>query len=322
MGEANRDDSPADPGEKPNLPLGLGAGFVLPPQETDRYGNPRVRIRACIGSEFGSTPYEIWDRRLGVEFVWIRGGTSIVGSPECEVGREDSEGPLQHVDFERAFYLAKYPVTQEQWEKVMGYNHSEEKGADLPATNMVWHECQEFIRRWSDDLVSKDVPLEARLPSEAEWEHACRAGARSRFCGGDQEADLRRFGWSSLDSIRLQPVGRKLPNAWGLYDMHGNVFEWCEDVAFVTLRGMPSDGSPRPVVGEMHVARGGSWLSPPKDCRCATRKWFSQSASTIGFRIHITIPEIFQCQSCKKMIFSRGMCDECDKMWFEAYNTT
>jgi len=155
---------------------------------------------------------------ISIEMVLIPAGKFKMGSPASEEERSDDE--TQHeVTLTKPFYMGKYAVTGEQWEAVMGKNPSEEKGAKLPVTDVSWEDCQEFIKK-----LNAKTNGGYRLPTEAEWEYACRAGTTTAYSVGESltESEANIYG----DSIKA--VGSYRPNAFGLYDMHGNVWEWCE----------------------------------------------------------------------------------------------
>jgi formylglycine-generating enzyme required for sulfatase activity len=148
------------------------------------------------------------------------------------------ESPAHEVTISTPFYLGRYEVTQEQYQQVMGKSPSHFKGRDLPVEYVSWDEAQEFCKKASEVARSsrdqrgdpEGRPTVVRLPTEAEWEYACRAGTTARFCSGDADADLESVAWYGANSGgTTHPVGQKTPNAWGVHDMHGNVWEWCQD---------------------------------------------------------------------------------------------
>ncbi len=206
-------------------------------------------------------------------FRWIPPGTFLMGSPEDEAGRWEDE--VQHrVTLTRGFWMGETPCTQSQWEVVMGKNPSRFRRKDLPVEMVSWHDCQEFLGRLSGQVPS----LYARLPSEAEWEYACRAGTTTAFNDGSDctqpegiDQALGALGWYSQNSGgKTHAVGEKRPNTWGLYDMHGNVLEWCHD----GLRTFTPDEAIDPL-GPLDQARralrGGSCWNVARDCRSAYR---------------------------------------------------
>jgi len=199
-----------------------------------------------------------------MEFVLIPMGSFLMGS---EKGRPD-EKPVHKVTISKPFYLGKYPVTQEQWQAVMGNNPSGSKGPSNPVEYLSWDDCESFCAK----LKAKAPGKNFRLPTEAEWEYACRAGSKTEFCFGDDEAGLDEFGWCMPKSGGTHPVGGKKSNAWGLYDMHGNQDEWCSDwYGEDYYTRSPEQDPPGPPSGQSRVLRGGSWLSHAVQCRAAFR---------------------------------------------------
>ena len=214
---------------------------------------------------------------LDGEFVRLEPGTFQMGSPGWESGRYPDEGPVQ-VTLTRPFRLQRTEVTQRQWVVVMGTNPSGFPGLDRPVECVSWHDVQEFL----DRLNRLDPGKGYRLPTEAEWEYACRAGTTEGRYG-----ELAEVAWCAGNSGgRTHPVGQKQPNAWGLYDMLGNVWEGCADgygeypVGEVVDPAGPSNGEDR-------VYRGGSWNHDARDCRAAVRFQLApaHAADSIGFRL-------------------------------------
>ena len=165
--------------------------------------------------------------------------------------------------------MSKYEVTQKQWREVMGSDPSYYEGDDLPVEQVSWNDVQEFITK----LNEREGSVKYRLPSEAEWEYAARAGTTTRYSFGDDESDLADCAWYYKNSDgKTHPVGQKKPNPWELYDMHGNVWEWVQDEWHDTYEGAPADGSAwESENGAVRVARGGSWRSYVVHCRSALR---------------------------------------------------
>lgn len=163
-----------------------------------------------------------------------------MGSPSTEKDRRTNEGPVHTVIFENAYYMGKYEVTQKQWRDVMGSNPSAYQGDDRPVEQVSWDDIQEFINK----LNEMEGTDKYRLPSEAEWEYAARAGTTTRYSFGDDESDLGDYAWYYDNSdTTTHPVGQKKPNPWGLYDMHGNVWEWVQDMYNSDYNGAPTNGS-------------------------------------------------------------------------------
>ena len=223
---------------------------------------------------------------IGMEFVRIPAGEFEMGSPSDEEGRRDWwEGPVHHVNIEKAFYMGRYEVTQKQWRAIMGDNPSYFVGDDLPVEQVSWDDVQEFIKK----LNEKEGTNKYRLPSEAEWEYACRAGTTTRYSFGDDESKLGDYAWYYKNSSgKTHPVGQKEPNLWGLYDMHGNVWEWVQDKWHSDYNGAPADGSAwERGDGADRVIRGGGWYCIAGCCRSANRGDIDRGdrSSGLGFRI-------------------------------------
>jgi formylglycine-generating enzyme required for sulfatase activity len=219
---------------------------------------------------------------LGMKFVWIPPGNFMMGSPKVEKERHDGE--TQHkVTLTKGFYMGVHTVTQEQWQEVMGNNPSHYKGEkNLPVDNVSWDDCQEFIKKLGEKTKDKKA---YRLPTEAEWEYACRAGTTTPFHFGEtistEQANYNGdfvYGNGKKGVLRNKttPVGSFPANAWGLHDMHGNVFQWCQDWYGEYPNNEETD--PRGPTkglgfarGQERVLRGGSEGTHPWACRSAYR---------------------------------------------------
>ena len=192
------------------------------------------------------------------------------------------------VTLTKTFYMSKYQVTQEQYQQVMGTNPSDFKGNNNPVGNVTWDDAQEFCKRVTKRMMaSVPDPSLCRLPSEAEWEYACRAGTQTNYYSGDMEDDLKRVAWYSANSTNTpHPVGQKEANAFGLYDMHGNVWQWCQDW-FSAYSPTPVIDPQGPAQGDGHPLRGGSWLDGPRACRSDFRIAADPDlrCSVFGFRV-------------------------------------
>jgi formylglycine-generating enzyme required for sulfatase activity len=249
--------------------------------------------RAAEGAE--AEPYsksgwaqEIVHEATGMAFRFISPGAFTMGSPAEELGR--SVGEVQHrVTLTQGFYLGKYPVTQAQWEKTMSFNPSAFKCADLPVERVSWDECHWFLKK---------LGAGARLPTEAEWEYACRAGTTTAFCYGDRlDATMANFdgnhpyGGAARGVYREKTtaVGLFKPNAWGLYDMHGNVWEWCWDC----YGAYPAGAATNPQGAQKcscRVVRGGSWNGYAFLCRSANRGSGNPADANLGIGFRAVLP--------------------------------
>ena len=233
---------------------------------------------------------------INAGMVRIPGGTFLMGSPEDEQERRENEGPQQRITLS-AFEMAKFTVTFAQWEAIMGEEYSpEDEGwgrGNRPVINVSFHDVQAFIERLNE--LTGDV---YRLPSESEWEYACRAGTTTRFNTGETiTTDQANFNGNypaqgcpeGRSRRKTLTVGRFPPNAFGLYDMHGNVDEWCEDTWANTLEGIPLDGLPR-LDGDSgwRVLRGGSWCGLGRSL-CSSYRTFNNGRVArlynLGFRL-------------------------------------
>lgn len=212
-------------------------------------------------------------------FALIPAGSFTMGSASSEVDRSSDERQVE-VSLSQPFWLAKTEVTQAQWEAVMGSNPSEFKGPNLPVENVSWEDAQAYLTKLNEKGVLPDG-WKFALPTEAQWEYACRAGEKGPYSGGT----LDEVGWYGDNSgNQTHEVGQKKPNAWGLHDMHGNVWEWCADWYEDTLKGGTDPAGPSS--GVSRVYRGGSWSDVASRCRAAIRNRFDPGfrAYNLGFR--------------------------------------
>ncbi len=226
---------------------------------------------------------------IGMEFVKVSTGEFMMGSPSDEKERNSDEGPVHKVTIEKPFYLGKFEVSQKQWYEVMGNNPSLNKGDELPVVMVSWVDAQEFIKK----LNEMEGTDKYRLPYEAEWEYACRAGTTASYSFGDDESKLGDYAWhgpvfyGGNSEGETHPVGQKKPNPWGLYDMHGNVWEWCQDRWHDNYSEARSDGRAWGGGSSFRVRRGGSFDSIPSYCRSAGRSFYlpHDSSPGLGFRV-------------------------------------
>ena len=233
---------------------------------------------------------------IGMKLMLIPKGTFMMGSPESEEGRDKDEN--QHeVTISKDYYLGVYEVTQAQYEKVMGKNPSYFQGAivgnenaDLPVDRVSWEDAVEFCKKLSDLPEEKKAGRVYRLPTEAEWEYACRVGSKTAYSFDDEEGLLPEYGWFKRNSSnRTHTVGLLEPNAWGLYDLHGNVWEWCSDRHGEYPKGAVSDPT-GPCEGSNRVIRSGGWYGEAALCRSALRRGHVPSIrlNSHGFRLALS----------------------------------
>ncbi|MHC4779718.1 MAG: SUMF1/EgtB/PvdO family nonheme iron enzyme [Planctomycetota bacterium] len=285
------------------LPPGFEKTFHIPETDKDPRGNPIVTRKGKKADPKTGYAYEVWmtlpqnavqaegneKQRDVMEFVLILPGTFMMGAPKSEGGAYAYEKPSHRVKITKPFYLGKYEVTQSQWEGRVMKNPCRFKkaGPDAPVEKVSWDECNDFL---------KDLDL--TLPTEAQWEYACRAGMDTPFSfGRSLSVDQPNYhgdypyggaprGVNRKTTIR---VGSFKPNAWGLYDMHGNVWEWCLDKFSRTFYSTPEAGKPDPLCdsgGKLRSVRGGSWVGYASYCRSASRDGHKPDtyAGYIGFR--------------------------------------
>jgi formylglycine-generating enzyme required for sulfatase activity len=202
-----------------------------------------------------------------------------------------AEKPAHTVTFTAPFAVARYEVTQELYEAVVGRNPSKWKGSRNSVEMVSWDEATDFCRQATTELRRRKLLGDdevVRLPAEAEWEYACRAGSTTAYGFGDSADDLKDYAWFKANSKGEDPpVGKKKPNAWGLYDLHGYVWEWCQDAWHDSYEGAPADGSAwEEKDAKERVMRGGSWADEAPSIRSAFRghQPAGQRSDTIGFR--------------------------------------
>lgn len=255
---------------------------------------------------------DVYTNKLGMRFVLIPKGEFIMGSPKSEAGRQWNE--KQHrVIISKDFYMGETEVTQGQWEKLVGFNPSSfpKMGKNFPVDTVSWEECIEFIRV----LNEWENTDKYRLPTEAEWEYACRAGSATAFANGPitapfscnaPEPSILEMAWYCYNSglanppgdFKPRPVKTKLPNAFGLYDMHGNVQEWVQDsckrrnfwrtkIGVVTDTYKDNIVDPLNTTGDYRIIRGGGWYQTSKYQRSAYRSMYKPvtKRNSLGFRI-------------------------------------
>jgi formylglycine-generating enzyme required for sulfatase activity len=298
--------------EESKLPDKLSKDFEIPSKSKDAHGNT---VRLGFDKASG-LPHEIRHKVTGIHLVLCPAGSFMMGSPANEKDRGKDE--TQHkVTLSRPFYMGKYEVTVGQFEKFVkakrfkteaeagdgGYVYADGKwqsradaswkkpyfsqGEGNPVVLSSWNDARKFCE-WSG----------LSLPSEAEWEYACRAGTQSRFFSGEADNKLGEYAWYSENSGVGQeqgthPVGQKKPNDWGLYDMHGNVWEWCQDWYGEYPKGSVTNTNPvGPTSGVSRVIRGGGWGSSAGICRSAIRSWRRPSSRIydLGFRVALQVP--------------------------------
>ena len=275
---------PQPPKPQPPIPSNNLKTFSFEVVTTDPRGNITNRRNA-------SAKYFTEDLGNGVtlEMVEIPGGTFIMGSPESEAQRRSNEGP-QHQVTVPSFYMGKYELTQVQYQAIIGTNPSRFKGKNRPVEGVSWNNAVEFCKK-----LSQKTGKNYRLPSEAEWEYACRAGTTTPFYFGESiTPDLVNYNgnytYASAPKGKYRQqttdVGTFPPNSFGLYDMHGNVWEWCQDDYKDDYINAPTDGSALTSPSRSgKTLRGGSWYGNPGNCRSACRLNYGFDFYTLGFRV-------------------------------------
>ena len=234
------------------------------PSPTRRHSHSGKAAQIVVAHKQGETKTITLPGGAKMELIWCTPGSFIMGSPKTEIGRFDDE-PQHEVTLTKGFWLGKYEVTQAQWQSVMGSNPSRFKGDNRPVETVSWDDCQQFIRKLNTAMGGL-----ARMPTEAEWEYACRAGTTGAVAGSGLISNMAWY--DSNSGNQSHEVGRHGANDWGFYDMHGNVLEWCADwfsnsdevpAHVVDPKGPPS--------GSFRILRGGCWFYYERDCRSAYR---------------------------------------------------
>jgi formylglycine-generating enzyme required for sulfatase activity len=218
------------------------------------------------------------------EMVVVPAGSFMMGANKNFEDAGDDETPQHTVNITHSFAIGKYEVTQSEWVAVMGSNPSEFKGRTNPVEKVSWNDVQRFISG-----LNAKTGKQYRLPTEAEWEYAARAGSQATYCFGDDKGQLGRYAWFDGNSgEKTHPVGQLQPNSFGLYDMHGNVYEWCSDwYGEKYYQSTPSDNPTGPSSGSHRVDRGGEWNDYPWRLRAANRFYNTPDYAYyhLGFRL-------------------------------------
>ena len=263
------------------MPTRIGAAGLLPIVMLVLAGCGGEEPADAPGPPAPPKPGETVTNAVGMKLAYVPPGEFTMGSPVDEPRRQDDEA-AHRVTITRGFHIGVTEVTQAQWTAVMGFNPSDPQGDDLPVSKVSWAQATEFCRK-----LSEKEGAAYRLPTEAEWEYACRAGTAGAYAD-----EVDEMGWHMDNSDEQpQPVGGKKPNTWGLYDMHGNVLEWCADGYARDYGGDATDPT-GPTEGKNRAARGGSWANFPRALRSAARANFppTYAFKQLGFRVVRELP--------------------------------
>lgn len=230
-----------------------------------------------------------YSNSIGMDFILVAAGSFTMGTDKNIEDAYEDETPQHRVTISEPFYLGKFEVTQAQWTALMGNNPSKFEGSNNPVEHVSWDDIQVFIQR----LNQKEGHKRYRLPTEAEWEYAARAGTESTYSFGNDIWDLEHYAWygASYDSGSTHPVGKKLPNPWGFYDVHGNVDEWVQDwYGEDYYSDSPATDPMGPESGLSRMLRGGNWHFFAKFSRSACRSTAPSyhRSSFIGFRLALS----------------------------------
>jgi formylglycine-generating enzyme required for sulfatase activity len=239
---------------------------------------------------FASKEFPLGDTGLNIEMMKIPAGVFLMGSLSSEQGRDSDEGPAHEVHIETPFWISTKEVTKNQWEAVTGYDPCYFSGANYPVESVSFEDVNVFL-----DTLNAQSGVTWSLPSEAQWEYACRAGTITRYSWG-YDAELSTIGsysWFQENAgSAVYSVGQLLPNPWGLYDMNGNVYEWCQDTYHDSFNGAPAHGGAwTDTLGEYRVIRGGSFASDYSSLRSAFRYFRipQDRFNQLGFRLVINV---------------------------------
>jgi formylglycine-generating enzyme required for sulfatase activity len=253
------------------------------------YKESRIEAPHIGTPSFKSTAIVTGTNSIGMEFLAIPAGEFWMGAADDDTEANDDEKPRHRVIISKPFFLGRYPVTQREWTAVMRDNPSRFKGKpNHPVESVSWDAAQEFIGR-----LNEQEPMNRyRLPTEAEWEYACRAGTTTRYSFGDDAGLLEKYAWYSGNAEgTTHPVGEKMPNRWGLHDMHGNVFEWVQDWHNENYYAKSPTSDPSgPNTGAYRVDRGGSWYYNAGYALVSFR-YYSEPGDyygTLGFRLALS----------------------------------
>ena len=261
----------------------LGSLMLATAQQTRPAGGDATSPPKEVAADLGGG--------VKLDMVLIPAGEFMMGSPNSDRNAAADEKPQHRVRITKPFYLGKYPVTQEQWTAVMGVNPSFFKGAKNPVEEVSWDDCLQFLRRLNEKVGGGKY----QFPTEAQWEYACRAGTTTRYCFGDDETGLADYGWYDKNSGgKSHPVGEKKPNAWGLYDMHGDIWQWCLDWYDPGYYAVSTTDDPTgPATGTARVSHGGCWFSPASSARSANHGRIEPEhrGSHLGFRVCMVPPD-------------------------------
>jgi formylglycine-generating enzyme required for sulfatase activity len=262
--------------------------FVLALLSTGVFANEEAQKSGLgVGSHPGAERVINLGGEEVMTFVWCPAGTFMMGSPPDELRRDEDE--RQHrVTLSQGFWLAKHEVTQDQWTSVMGNNPSTFRGPQNPVDTVSWDDCQAFIQK-----LNGQAGVSSRLPTASEWEYGCRAGTTSAYGFGEKRTNVDAYAWFGENSGgTTHPVGRKQANAWGLHDMHGNLWEWCQDWYGAYSSGAVTDPT-GPDTGSARVMRGGSYGGLARRSRSAYRSFETpgRAARFIGFRLLVQAAE-------------------------------